>query len=364
MLMHSYKPHATSDFERVVEHLATRRYRWLITGGAGFIGSHLLETLLQRGQCVVTLDNLSTGSRDNLERVRASVGAAAWIEHRFIEGDIRSLEACREACRRIDFVLHQAAVSSVPRSIADPVAAHAANASGFVNVLAAAKDAGVKRIVYAGSSAVYGDSRAVPNVEHALGMPLSPYAASKYANELYAAAFARCYGLQTIGLRYFNVFGPRQDPNGPYAAVIAKWLGALLSGEQAVIYGDGQTTRDYCYIANVVQANLLAAMTHNPAAVNQVYNVAFGGRTSLNELFVLLRAVLMERGCAHIGDTPLYKPFRAGDIPHSLADIAKARTLLGYRPAHSLHDGLRETVAWFMEERARQTRAQASTALG
>ena len=330
--------------------LAGVRRRWLVTGAAGFIGSHLLQTLLAEGQEVVGLDNFATGHRSNLEAVRAAVGEAAWSRHRFIETDIVDPAACADACAGVDFVLHQAALGSVPRSIADPQATHAANATGFLNMLVAARDAQVARFVYAASSSTYGDHPALPKVEEVIGRPLSPYAITKYLNELYADVFGRCYGLASIGLRYFNVFGARQDPAGPYAAVIPRWAQAMLAGEPCAINGDGETSRDFCYVANAVQANLRAALTDDPAALNQIYNVAVGGRTTLNDLHRLLGEALL--GCGAIRQTvpPRYRDFRAGDVRHSQADIGKARRLLGYRPTHDVRAGLAEAVNWYVEK--------------
>ena len=324
------------------ERLAGRKLTWLVTGSAGFIGSHLLEQLLRLGQQVVSLDSFATGHRANLREVEAAVGAEAWRRHRFIEASIVDAEACRAACRGVDIVLHQAALGSVPRSIADPIATHTTNVTGFVNVLNAARDAKVRRFVYASSSSTYGDHPGLPKVEHVTGEPLSPYAVSKQTNELYADVFARCYAMQAVGLRYFNVFGSRQDPEGAYAAVIPRWIRAMLTGEPVQINGDGETSRDFCYVANVVQANLLAALSENADAVNQVYNVAVGERTSLNDLFQILRRLLgVEVSAEH-------HPFRPGDVRHSLADISLARKLLGYQPTHSLERGLVESLSWYV----------------
>ena len=322
--------------------LSSRR-TWLVTGSAGFIGSHLLEHLLRHGQQVVSLDNFATGQRDNLREVEHAVGAQAWRRHRLIEASITDLQACREACRAVDIVLHQAALGSVPRSIADPMATHATNVTGFANMLAAARDAGVRRFVYASSSSVYGDAPGLPKREEVTGNLLSPYAVSKRVNELYADVFARCYGLQTIGLRYFNVFGRRQDPEGAYAAVIPRWIRAMLTGEAVEINGDGETTRDFCYVANAVQANVMAALTDNPSAINRVYNVAVGERTTLYSLFDMLRSLLGKERME-----PVYRPFRDGDVRHSHADIRLAREMLGYAPTHSLASGLREALAWYV----------------
>jgi UDP-N-acetylglucosamine 4-epimerase len=326
--------------------LAGKNLSWLVTGSAGFIGSHLLENLLRLNQQVVSLDDFSNGSRDNLREVEEAVGPAAWKRHRFIEGSIVDLDTCREACRGVDIVLHQAARGSVPRSIADPLATHATNVSGFVNILLAARDAEVRRFVYASSSSAYGDHEALPKVEQVVGRPLSPYAASKYVNELYAGVFARCYGVETVGLRYFNVFGPRQDPEGAYAAVIPRWVRAMLLGEAVEINGDGETTRDFCYVANAVQANLLAALTENPRAVHKVYNVAVGESTSLHQLFDILSSLFADRRGAI--PAPLYRPFREGDVRHSRADIGLARELLSYEPTHDLASGLGEALPWYV----------------
>ena len=318
---------------------------WLVTGAAGFIGSHLVETLLTLEQRVIGLDNFATGHRRNLQAVQATISAERWSRFTFIEGDIRDPASCVQACQGADVVLHQAALGSVPRSIADPITSNAANVTGFLNMLVAARDAGVQRFVYAASSSTYGDHPALPKVEHTIGRPLSPYAVTKLVNELYAEVFARTYGLQSIGLRYFNVFGPRQDPQGAYAAVIPRWASALVRGDPVYINGDGETSRDFCYVANAVQANLLAATTRNPAALNQVYNVAVGERTSLNMLFELLRLAL---GDAVKGaPQPVHQDFRAGDVRHSLADVSKARELLGYVPTHDIRQGLLEAARWY-----------------
>ena len=329
--------------ERIRDALSGKRLSWLVTGSAGFIGSNLVERLLSLNQDVVGLDNFSTGHRENLREVEQAVGREAWKRHRFIEGSIADLQTCREACRNADLVLHQAALGSVPRSIADPLATHAANVTGFANVLAAARDAKARRFVYASSSSAYGDHPGLPKVEEVTGRPLSPYAASKLTNELYAGVFARCYGIEVVGLRYFNVFGPRQDPEGAYAAVIPRWIRAMLRGEAVEINGDGETTRDFCFVANAVQANLLAALTGDPQAVNQVYNVAVGESTSLNELFEILRSLLAEAPAIR----RVHRPFREGDVRHSRADIRLARRLLGYEPTHTLSSGLREALPWY-----------------
>jgi UDP-N-acetylglucosamine 4-epimerase len=335
-------------YQEARQQLGRNPRRWLITGVAGFIGSHLLEVLLELEQTIVGLDNFATGYARNLDEVKDAAGAAAWRNFTFFEGDIRSPADCQRACAGVDLVLHQAALGSVPRSIEDPLATHEANLTGFVNMLIAARDAGAKRFVYAASSSTYGDHPGLPKVEDAIGRPLSPYAVTKYANELYADVFARCYGVQSIGLRYFNVFGPRQDPEGAYAAVIPKWIAQLIGGEPVYINGDGETSRDFCYVENAVQANLLAATTEDTAALNQIYNVAVGERTTLNELFELERALLAERFPQVREFRPRYREFREGDVRHSQADISKARRLLGYAPTHRVREGLAQAMGWYM----------------
>jgi len=329
--------------------------RWLVTGSAGFIGSHLLENLLRAGQHVTSLDNFATGHQHNLDQVHELVGDAAWARHRFIHGDIADPDTAREACDGIDVVLHQAALGSVPRSIQDPLTTHRANATGFLNMLTGAKDAGVKRFVYAASSSTYGDSPTLPKVEDVIGRPLSPYAVTKYLNELYADVFGRTYGLSCVGLRYFNVFGPRQDPNGAYAAVIPKWVAAMLEGEQCLINGDGETSRDFCFVRNVVQANLRAGIIDNPEACNQVYNVAVGDRTTLNQLHAALAQALSAELPDLKIEPPAYQDFRAGDVRHSLADVSKAARLLGYAPTHDVHAGLKQAVAWYVQDALRRS---------
>lgn len=323
---------------------------WLVTGVAGFIGSNLLERLLTLDQHVVGLDNFATGYRHNLAHVQAAVTPAQWSRFNFVEGDIRNLDDCRKACAGTDYVLHQAALGSVPRSLADPIATNAANIDGFLNMLVAAKDAKVARFVYAASSSTYGDHPGLPKVEDTIGKPLSPYAVTKLVNEHYADVFARAYDFRTIGLRYFNVFGARQSPDGAYAAVVPRWTAAMIRNEPLWINGDGETSRDFCYIANTVQANLLAATTEREDATNQVYNVAVGQRTSLNELFEFIRAALEPKFPHLRGLSPQYRDFRAGDIRHSLADIAKARALLGYEPSHTARAGLIEAMDWYVAE--------------
>ena len=325
---------------------------WLVTGAAGFIGSNLLEALLRLNQQVVGLDNFETGFQHNLNEVQTLVSPAQWANFKFIEGDIRQLADCQQACEGVDYVLHQAALGSVPRSIKDPVTTNAANITGFLNMLVAARDAnsgqGVKRFVYAASSSTYGDHPGLPKVEDVIGKPLSPYAVTKYVNELYADVFARIYGLPSIGLRYFNVFGPRQNPAGAYAAVIPKWISSLIKNEPVYINGDGETSRDFCFIANVVQANLLAATTQVPEAVNQVYNVAVGDQTTLNELYRQLHRNLLPYYPHLQTAQPVYAEFRAGDMRHSRADISKAAERLGYLPAQRIETGLTLAMPWYV----------------
>lgn len=342
------RPAGATAWQAARAGLAQQRHRWLITGVAGFVGSNLLEALLRLGQQVTGLDNFMTGYRDNLDQVRGLVGPEAWRRFRFIEGDIRCLATCNGACQEVDIVLHQAALGSVGRSIADPILTSDINMIGFLNVLVAARDAGVRRLVYAASSATYGDHPGLPKVEERIGRPLSPYALTKHVNEVYADMFARCYQTESIGLRYFNIFGPRQDPDGPYAAVIAQWFRAMIHNEQLHINGDGASSRDFCFVDNAVQANLLAALCTDPAAVNQVYNVAVNARTSLNELYALMHAMLAPRLAHLAGYQPRYTDFRAGDVRHSQADIAKAARLLGYQPSHRLEDGLRDSLEWYL----------------
>jgi len=337
-----------ASYEQVQKRIHATPRTWLITGAAGFIGSHLLETLLKLDQRVIGLDNFSTGNRNNLEQVKQAVSAGQWKNLRFMEGDIRALDTCRRACRSVNLVLHQAALGSVPRSIADPIATHDSNIGGFLNMLVAAHGAGVARFVYAGSSAIYGDHPGLPRVEAEIGRPLSPYTVTKYVNELYAGTFARCYGFDSIGLRYFNVFGPRQDPNGAYAAVIPKWVAGMIRNEPVHINGDGETARDFCHVDNVVQANLLAALADDPAAVNQVYNVALGERTSLSELFELIRSLLKLRYPHLRNFGPVYREFRACDVRFSQADIGKAKRLLGYQPLLRVSEGLARAVDWYV----------------
>lgn len=333
----------------LIAQLEAQPRHWLVTGSAGFIGSHLLENLLRHGQQVTTLDNFATGHQRNLDQVRALVGEQAWTRHRFIEGDIAEPAACEQACVGVDVVLHQAALGSVPRSINDPQTTHRANATGFLNMLVAARDAGAKRFVYAASSSTYGDSPTLPKVEDVIGRPLSPYAVTKYLNELYADVFGRCYGMETVGLRYFNVFGPRQDPNGAYAAVIPRWLATMLRGETCTINGDGETSRDFCFVANAVQANLRAGLATQADALNQVYNVAVGDRTSLNQLHDALVEALRGARPELAVASPQHGDFRAGDVRHSLADVSKAHRLLGYQATHDVHQGLAQAISWYLD---------------
>lgn len=331
------------------QQLGQQSHRWLVTGAAGFIGSNLVEALLKLGQHVTGLDNFATGHRHNLEQVKQSVTEEAWMKFNFIEGDIRSPADCARACAGADFVLHQAALGSVSRSIDDPITSNEVNVNGFLNMLVASRDAKVRRFVYAASSSTYGDHPALPKVEDVIGKPLSPYAVTKYVNELYADVFGRTYGMETIGLRYFNVFGPRQDPHGAYAAVIPLWVAALIRNQPVRINGDGETSRDFCYIDNVVQANLLAAMA-GPEAANQVYNVALNERTSLNQLYAMMRDLLRARFPHVDAHQPQYTDFRRGDVRHSQADIGKAATLLGYAPTHRIGEGLRQAMDWYVDD--------------
>lgn len=330
--------------------LKSKQYSWLITGVAGFIGSNLLETLLKLNQKVVGLDNFSTGQQRNLDEVQSIVTPAQWQNFSFILADICNLASCQTACDGVDYVLHQAALGSVPRSVEDPITTNDSNVSGFLNMLVAARDYKVKRFVYAASSSTYGDHPGLPKLEDNIGKPLSPYAITKYVNELYADVFGKTYGLQSIGLRYFNVFGPRQDPKGAYAAVIPKWIASMIKGEPVYINGDGETSRDFCYITNVVQANLLAARTQNTEAVNHVYNIALSGRTSLNELYAQLKQNLIS-SYPHLKDVQaVYREFRAGDVKHSLASIEKASERLGYEPTQNMRQGVELAMSWYLSQ--------------
>ncbi|WP_456380999.1 NAD-dependent epimerase/dehydratase family protein [Thiolapillus sp.] len=343
-----------TKYAQLQQRLKAQPAQWLITGVAGFIGSNLLETLLKLDQKVVGLDNFSTGFQHNLDEVQGLVSQQQWKNFTFIEGDVRNPQDCSEACAGVDYVLHQAALGSVPRSIEDPALTNANNITGFLNMLVAARDAGVKRFVYAASSSTYGDHPDLPKVEEKIGNPLSPYAVTKLVDELYAQVFARTYEFKTIGLRYFNIFGRRQDPGGAYAAVIPKWFAGMIKGEELFINGDGSTSRDFCYIDNCVQANLLAATAEDSRALNQVYNVAFGERTSLNELFGLIRSRVQKAYPAAAELEPEYRDFRAGDVLHSLADISKARELIGYSPEYSVTVGLDQAADWYMEHLSHQ----------
>lgn len=334
-------------YKTVVDQLQRTPGQWLVTGCAGFIGSNLLETLLRMGQRVAGLDNFSTGFQHNLDEVRDSVGSQAWQNFRFIEGDIQDLDTCRLAVQGADYVLHQAALGSVPRSLNDPVTSNAVNVSGFLNMMVAARDEQVSSFVYAASSSTYGDEKSLPKIEDYIGKPLSPYAVTKYVNELYADVFARSYGFNSIGLRYFNVFGRRQTPDGAYAAVIPRWIGAMIKNESVSINGDGETSRDFCYVENVIQMNLLAAVA-SKEAVNQVYNVAFNARTSLNQLFQYLVDTLADNGIQYT-QQPVYADFRVGDVRHSQADIDKAQRLLGYAPQFNIIRGLGTAMPWYIQ---------------
>lgn len=337
-----------SQYHLVCEQLKQSPKTWLVTGVAGFIGSNLLETLLKLDQTVVGLDNFATGHQYNLDAVQQAVFTEQWARFTFYEGDIRKLEDCQKACAGVDYVLHEAALGSVPRSIADPILTNSANITGFLNMLVAARDAKVSSFTYAASSSTYGDHPALPKVEENIGKPLSPYAVTKYVNELYADVFARSYGFKAIGLRYFNVFGQRQDPNGAYAAVIPKWTAAMIAGDDVFINGDGETSRDFCFIENTVQANILAATTQDDAAKNQVYNVAVGDRTTLNDLYRAIQSALAANGVNYSKD-PVYRDFRAGDVRHSQASIAKIEQALGYAPEFRIDAGIQLAMRWYVK---------------
>jgi UDP-N-acetylglucosamine 4-epimerase len=338
-----------SKYDEIKEELLKEPKTWLVTGVAGFIGSNLLEMLLKLNQKVVGLDNFATGHKHNFDEVHGEVSEQQWNSFNFIEGDIRTPEDCIKAVTGVDYVLHQAALGSVPRSIADPLTTNATNIAGFLNMLNAAKDEGVKSFTYAASSSTYGDHPALPKVEENIGNPLSPYAVTKYVNELYADVFARTYGFKTIGLRYFNVFGKRQDPNGAYAAVIPKWTAAMIQGEDVWINGDGETSRDFCYIENTLQANILAA-TAPENAKNEVYNVAIGDRTTLNDLFRAIKLALNESDIAVEGCAK-YRDFRSGDVRHSQADVSKISNKIGYIPTYRIKDGISEAMKWYVENK-------------
>jgi len=337
-----------SAYETLRAELKKSSRTWLVTGAAGFIGSNLVEALLKLDQRVVGLDNFATGHRKNLNQLKDLVTASQWERFRFLDADLRVSHLCHEACTGVDYVLHQGALGSVPRSVADPVTSNEANVLGFLNIMLAARDAKVKRLVYASSSSVYGDHPDLPKVEDRIGNVLSPYAATKKFNEIYADVFARTYGFKAIGLRYFNVFGPRQDPDGAYAAVMPKWVASLLKKEPVFINGDGETSRDFCYVENVVQANLLAATTTNEDALNQAYNIAVGDRTTLNDLYRAIHDGLRRRNPALPEQKPTYREFRVGDVRHSLANVDKARRLLGYAPTHTMPQGLELALDWYV----------------
>lgn len=335
-----------NQYQTVCEQLQQAPKTWLITGVAGFIGSNLLETLLKLDQKVVGLDNFSTGYQHNLDEVKGCVSEAQWSNFTFIEGDIRQFADCQTACNGVDYVLHQAALGSVPRSIVDPITTNDTNISGFLNMLTAARDAHVSSFSYAASSSTYGDHPGLPKVEENIGNPLSPYAVTKYVNELYADVFARSYGFKAIGLRYFNVFGQRQDPNGAYAAVIPKWTASMIAGDDVFINGDGETSRDFCFIDNTVQANILAA-TAADEAKNQVYNVAVGDRTTLNDLYAAIQVALLENSINY-KKPAVYREFRAGDVRHSQASIAKIQQALGYAPEYPIAEGIQLAMRWYV----------------
>ena len=346
-----------TKYEQLQEHLKSDQNTWLVTGVAGFIGSNLLEKLLILNQKVVGLDNFDTGYQHNINQAMedASIATGKDIKQLkqdfiFIEGDIRQLEDCQKACSSVDYVLHQAALGSVPRSIEDPINTNKANIDGFLNMLVASRDAKVKRFVYAASSSTYGDHPGLPKVEDEIGAPLSPYAVTKVVNELYASVFAKTYGFKTIGLRYFNIFGKRQDPEGAYAAVIPKWVSDILSGKDVFINGDGKTSRDFCYIDNTVQMNLLAATTTDSNSTDQVYNVAVNDQTDLNQLYQMIEEKLINRVENITKKDPIYRDFRAGDVRHSLADISKAKSLLGYDPDYKINEGLNESMDWYISD--------------
>ena len=336
----------TSRYEQVKADLKANPKTWLITGVAGFIGSNLLETLLKLNQTVVGLDNFATGHQHNLDEVQTLVTAEQWQRFNFIEGDIRELEDCKKAVSGVDYVLHQAALGSVPRSINDPITTNQANIDGFLNMLVASKDKGISSFTYAASSSTYGDHPALPKQEDVIGNPLSPYAVTKYVNELYASVFSRTYGFHSTGLRYFNVFGPRQDPNGAYAAVIPKWTAAMIQNETLYINGDGETSRDFCFVDNAVQANILSAV-NSELESSEVINVACNDRTTLNQLFELIRQALNNQS-VHYKKNPEYRDFRAGDVRHSQADIGKAGRLVGYEVLYRVGDGIEKAMSWYV----------------
>lgn len=349
MFFYEIEMHNMTAYDQLLATLPNNPKIWLVTGVAGFIGSNLLEVLLKLDQRVVGLDNFATGHQHNLDEVQSQVTAEQWSRFQFIEGDIRALDDCRRACEGVDYVLHQAALGSVPRSLNDPITSNATNIDGFLNMLVAARDAKVRSFTYAASSSTYGDHPGLPKVEDVIGKPLSPYAVTKYVNELYADVFFRNYRFSAVGLRYFNVFGKRQDPNGAYAAVIPKWISAMIDSDDVYVNGDGETSRDFCFVDNAVQANLLAA-TASEDARNQVYNVAVGDRTSLIELFEALRSVLARNGIVYAKNC-IFREFRSGDVRHSQADISKASRLLGYQPKFRIADGLVQAMPWYISKK-------------
>lgn len=338
---------SSRQFERTVAQLRETPKRWLVTGVAGFIGSNLLEFLLTNHQIVIGLDNFATGFQHNLDEIKAKVSSEQWSNFSFIHGDIRCLETCQMACQKVDYVLHQAALGSIPRSIKDPIASNATNIDGFLNMLVAARDASVQSFTYATSSAVYGDHEALPKIEARIGKPLSPYAVTKYVNELYADIFAQTYNFKTIGLRYFNVFGPRQNRHGAYAAVIPTWMTAMIQNKDIYIFGDGETSRDFCFVENAIEANILAA-TADESVKNNVYNVAFNDQTSLNQLFHYLKESLTAFGI-HYGKSPIYQDFRPGDMKNSRGDIHKAMNDLGYQPQFNIITGIEKMMSWYVK---------------
>ncbi len=336
-----------NTYKEIKKYIRANPKKWLITGIAGFIGSNLLEVLLNLDQHVIGLDNFLTGHKQNLDEVKLLVTGQQWGRFELINGDIRDLRTCLNMCKGVDIVLHEAALGSVPRSIENPIATNDHNLTGFLNIISAARDAGVKRFVYASSSSVYGDHPDLPKTEDKIGKPLSPYAVTKQVNKKYANVSSRIYGLQCIGLRYFNVFGPRQDPNGPYAAVIPKCFASLRKGEDVFIYGDGETSRDFCFVDNVIHANILTAYTENHGALNTIDNIAYGGRTTLKELYYTIHEEIAGSNPAMLRPEPIYKDFRPGDIRHSIADISKAQQFLGYEPLFSSKKGLEKAVKWY-----------------
>ena len=347
-----------TKYEELQDYLISNQSTWLVTGVAGFIGSNLLEKLLTLNQKIVGLDNFETGYQANIDEAindaEKLTGKSLRANFKFIKGDIRELKDCQKACNGVDYVLHQAALGSVPRSIDNPINTNRANVDGFLNILVSSKDAKVKRFVYAASSSTYGDHPDLPKVEDKIGNTLSPYAVTKLVNELYASVFAKTYGFKAIGLRYFNVFGKRQDPNGDYAAVIPKWVLAILNKEELFINGDGETSRDFCYINNTVQINLLAATTNNSDAIDQVYNVAYGDSTTLNELYQIIESGLMQRIEGLEKKNPVHRDFRIGDVRHSLADINKAKSLMHFKPSHNINEGLDEALDWYVKSLSKQ----------